>query len=134
MLDSLHADPLPFRAAVESGDQDAIMAALADDVRLFPPMVDAPYEGREIVAGLMRRVLFEVFEDFRYIGELREGSDEVLRFRAHIGDCDIEGVDLIHSDADGRVAEVRVIIRPLAGLHALHNAFGAQLPRMDADR
>jgi hypothetical protein len=131
MLDSLHPDPLPFRAAVESGDRDALLAALAEDVRLNTPMTSEPYVGRDVVGALLWRIAFEIVEDFRYVGELREGSDEVLRFTGHVGDAEIEGVDLIRNDADGRVSELTAIMRPFAGLRALEAAFGSRMPRTE---
>lgn len=130
MLDSLPVDTGPFRAAVESGEHDAMIATLAEDVRLFSPAVHAPYVGRSQV-GAVLGVVFEVFEDFRYTGQLVDGPDEMLRFTARVGNRDIDGVDLIRSDAHGRVTELTVMIRPLSALLAVRDAISA---RLRADR
>ena len=85
-----------------------------------------PYEGREAVGALLR-VVMSVFEDFRYVDELRGGDLELLRFEARVGDREIEGVDLVRWNADALVGELVVMIRPLSGLMATRDAMGAGL-------
>lgn len=116
----------PFRTAIETGDPAAIQAALHPDVVFRSPAVYAPYQGREATMQVLRAVIM-VFEDFRYVGQIREGADEVLRFAARVGDRELEGVDLIHYDADGLVTELTVMIRPRSGLQAVLEAMGAKL-------
>jgi ketosteroid isomerase-like protein len=119
----------PFRAAVEAGDVDAALATLAPDVVFHSPAVFHPYVGHETVGALLRLV-FETFEDFRYTDEL-EGADgtHALIFRARVGEREVEGLDLLRDDADGRVADFTVMIRPLSGLLALAQALG---PKVEA--
>jgi hypothetical protein len=119
----------PFRAAVEAGDVDAALATLAPDVVFHSPAVFHPYAGQETVGALLRLV-FETFEDFRYTDEL-QGADgtHALIFRARVGEREVEGLDLLRDDADGRVADFTVMIRPLSGLLALAQALG---PKVEA--
>ena len=119
----------PFRAAVEAGDVDAALVTLAPDVIFHSPAVFHPYAGQETVGALLRLV-FETFEDFRYTDEL-QGTDgtHALIFRARVGEREVEGLDLLRDDADGRVADFTVMIRPLSGLLALAQALG---PKVEA--
>jgi hypothetical protein len=50
-------------------------------------------------------------------------------FRTRVGDRELEGLDLLRLDADGLIAELSVMIRPLSGLIALAQAIG---PKLDA--
>ena len=68
-----------------------------------------------------------MFEDFRYVDELRDGDLELLRFEARVGDREIEGIDLLRWNADGLVGELVVMIRPLSGLMATRDAMAAGL-------
>jgi hypothetical protein len=120
------ASPSAFRAAVEAADPERLVATLAPDVRFRSPVVYRPYEGREAVGALLR-VVMSVFEDFRYLDELRGGDLELLRFEARVGDREIEGVDLVRWNADALVGELVVMIRPLSGLMATRDAMGAGL-------
>ena len=117
----------PFRAAVEAGDVESAIALLAPDVVFRSPVVHRPYAGGDVVAGLLRAV-FEVFEDFRYVDELAaEGGGQALIFAARVGDRQLEGMDLLYDDADGRIARFTVMVRPLSGALALAEAMKAKL-------
>ena len=115
-----------FREAVERADLDAAVALLADDVIFRSPAVFTPYEGRETVAMILRTV-FGVFEDFRYTDELDGDGVHGLLFEARVGDRSLQGIDLLRSDADGKIAEFTVMIRPASGLIALAERMGAAL-------
>ena len=41
----------PFRAAIETGDLDALPDLLAEDVRFLSPVAFAPYDGRPVVSA-----------------------------------------------------------------------------------
>jgi len=118
----------PFRQAVEAQDADRLTAALHPDVVFRSPAVHAPYTGRDAAMAVLRAVL-AVFEQFRYVAEVRAGADEVLRFAARVGDREVDGVDIVRYDPDGLVTELTVMIRPMSALHAVAEAVGAQLAR-----
>jgi ketosteroid isomerase-like protein len=117
-----------FRDAVEGHDLDALMALFTDDVVFRSPVVHAPYQGREQVEVLLRAA-GEVFEDFRYTRELGapDSHDHALVFRARVGDRELEGCDFIHTNADGLIDELFVMIRPLSGLLAMAEAMKRRL-------
>jgi hypothetical protein len=117
----------PFRAAVEAGDIERAVGLLAPDIVFRSPVVHRPYEGADAVAVLLRAV-FEVFEDFRYVDELASADGgRALIFAARVGDRDLEGMDLLYDDAEGRIARFTVMVRPLSGTLALAEAMRAKL-------
>lgn len=111
-----------FRAAVEAEDPDALTDALADDVVFRSPAVFKPYEGKAVVSAILVQGAMKVFEDFRYTDQLEGSGVATLVFRARVGDRELEGLDLLRFDADGRVGELTVMVRPLSGLNALAEA------------
>lgn len=117
-----------FRKAVEANDADALVACLADDVVFSSPVVFAPYRGREAVGGLLRCVM-RVFEDFRYTDELHSATQGVLVFEARIGERFVQGIDLITTNADGLVAALTVMVRPMSGAQALAQAMQAEIAK-----
>lgn len=119
-------DRHPFRVAVEAHDMDAATALLHDEVVFRSPAVHVPYAGRPAVSHLLRHA-GEVLEDLVYIDELRGEASVALVFRAHIGDKDVEGLDHLTLDQDGRITGFRVMIRPLSGLIAMAETMGARL-------
>jgi len=115
-----------FGPAVESGDITRISAALADDVTFRSPAVHAPYSGRDTVTFILSAVV-QVFEHFTYVGTIRDDSQEMLRFRARVGEREIDGVDIVTYDDSGQVAELTVMIRPYSALTAVKDAMAAAL-------
>lgn len=123
-----------FRAAVEARDADALDALLADDVVFISPVAFKPYPGKAITAAILRGVL-RVFENFRYVREIHsDGSaDHALVFEAEVDGKQITGCDFLRYNADGKIAELMVMIRPLSGANALAAAMAAQFPQIEAD-
>jgi len=116
----------PFGAAVEAGDHAAALATIADDVVFRSPAVHRPYHGKETVDGILRLVA-TVFENFRYTNEWRDGQTTILFFEAEVGDRELQGIDILEEDDDGKVARFTVMIRPLSGLQAVAAAMAARL-------
>ncbi len=77
----------------------------------------------------------QVFEDFRYEREIgaSDASDHALVFRARIGDRELEGCDFLHTNEQGLIDELCVMVRPLSGVLALAEAMKAQLELAQRD-
>jgi SnoaL-like protein len=119
-------DPHPFRRGAETKDLELVSEALADDVVLHSPILFRGFEGRDVVLAVLSHVI-EVFEDFAYLDELAEEDRVVLRFRARVGDRELEGIDYLELDADGRVAELTVFLRPLSAITAFNERMSERL-------
>jgi hypothetical protein len=118
-----------FRAAVESWDRDALSEALSPEVVFRSPAVFRSYDGRETTLVVLEAVS-NVFEDFRYLARFEGDEAEVLHFAARVGDRELDGIDMLRFDGDGRVRELTVMVRPLSGLTALVEAMGRELERL----
>jgi hypothetical protein len=115
-----------FRAAAEGKDFSAMDELFAEEVSFRSPVVFRPNEGREAIAMVLRAVV-EVFEDFRYSDQVESGDTGVLVFEARIGDRELNGVDILRFDADGRIEELMVMVRPMSAVNALAEAMQAKL-------
>ena len=115
-----------FRRAVEARDHVGMVEALAPDVVLDSPITFKPFRGRETVS-LLFGVLLATFEDFRYTDELAGDGVHALIFEARIGDRQVQGLDLIRADANERIGEFTVMVRPASGLMALAERMGPAL-------
>jgi len=118
--------PPSVRDALERGDVEELRELLAEDVEFRSPAVYNPYHGRDTVVALLG-VVAQVFEDFRYVRELRDGRHTVLWFETRVGDRELEGVDLLEEDEEGRIVRFTVMIRPLSGLQHLAATIQARL-------
>jgi hypothetical protein len=115
-----------FRDAIEAEDFGAAFDLLADDVVFRSPVVFKPYQGKEAV-GVLLGAVAQVFEDFRYIANTESGDDATLIFEAKVGDRELQGLDFLRFNAEGKIAEFTVMVRPMSGVHALAEAMQAQL-------
>jgi hypothetical protein len=120
-----------FRAAAESKDFSAIDELFTEDVVFRSPVVFKPYEGREAVAMLLGAVV-QVFEDFRYTDQLETGDTAALAFSARIGDRELDGIDFLHFNEEGRVDRMAVYVRPMSGVTALAEAMQKKLAEAEA--
>jgi hypothetical protein len=115
-----------FRHAVETSQMVDGVALLAEDVVFESPIVHRLYEGRDAVAPVLYAVS-TVFEDFRYTAEFSSSDGHVLRFRARVDDREIDGVDILTVDADGRIVAFAVMVRPYSAATALRARMAALL-------
>ncbi len=115
-----------FKVAAEAKDFSAIDDLFAEDATFRSPVVYAPYEGREAIAMLLGAVT-TVFEDFRYLDQVETGDVAVLVFAAKVGERELNGVDILRFNAEDRIVEMMVMVRPMSGVHALAEAMQAAL-------
>lgn len=124
----------PFRKAIEARDIAAVEALLADDVVFTSPVAFKPSEGKPITAAILRGVM-RVFEDFHYVREIGDpaGRDHALLFEAVVDGKRVAGCDFLHIDADGKIDDFVVMVRPLSAATALAAAMGNQFDQIKAE-
>jgi SnoaL-like domain len=115
-----------FREAAEGKDFSAIEDLFTDDVVFRSPVVFKEYEGRDTVRMLLGAVA-QVFEDFRYTDQVETGDAAALAFSARVGERELDGIDFLNFDAEGRINRMAVYVRPMSGVHALAEAMKAKL-------
>lgn len=116
----------PFRQAAEGKDFSGIDELFAENVEFRSPVVFKPYEGRDAVAMLLGAVA-QVLEDFRYTDQVETDGAAALAFSARVGDRELDGIDFLHFDSNGRVDRMAVYIRPMSGINALADAMQKKL-------
>jgi hypothetical protein len=125
------AEPHPFRRAAEAKDLELLTETLREDVELHSPVLFRGFEGREVVIGILGHVA-ATFEDLEYIDETVGEGTVALRFKARVGDRELEGVDYLTLDEEGRIADLTVFMRPMSALTAFNermaDRLGVELP------
>jgi SnoaL-like domain len=112
-----------FRAAVEEGNVDQAAELLREDAVFRSPVLFKPYEGRDLVLTVLRaaeRVLAGGGQ-FRYVVQLEDPEERVamLEFATEVDGKQVEGIDKLTFDGEGRITEVKVLLRPASGLQAV---------------
>ena len=122
------ATPAAWHRMIASGDLTGLPALLHPDAMFRSPMAFKPYPGAASVALILNTVV-GVFEGFAYHRELAsdDGLSAVLEFSAEVNGKQLKGIDLIHFDADGRITDFEVMVRPMSGLAALGEEMGKRV-------
>jgi hypothetical protein len=121
-------EPHPFRRAAEGKDFELMLEALCEDVVLHSPILFRGFEGRDTVLTVLTHVA-ATLEDFTYVDELSDGKAVSLRFKAKVAGTtrELEGIDFLELDEDGRVTELTVFMRPFSALTAFNEQMSARL-------
>ena len=125
------SEPHPFRRAAEAKDLELLTETLREDVVLHSPILFRGFEGRDVV-GLVLTQVAATLEDLTYVDELAEGDTVCLRFKAKVGDRELEGIDFLELDEDGRVRELTVFMRPLSAITAFNEQMKSRLEAAQA--
>jgi hypothetical protein len=120
------AEPHPFRAAAEAKDVGLMTAALREDVVLHSPILFRGFEGRDVVGQVLTHVA-ATLEGLTYIDELAGENSVCLRFKAKVGERELEGIDFLELDDEGKVTELTVFMRPLSAINAFNEQMKARL-------
>lgn len=111
---------------VAEKDLAALHDVLAEDVTLGAPPYWRPLTGRPLVHHLLGLIVHTI-EGFTYHREWVAGRELALEFRGKVGDAELQGVDLITLDDEGRIARIDVPMRPANAVAALRESVA---PRM----
>jgi hypothetical protein len=121
-----------FRAAAEAKDFEAASELFAEDVTFRSPFVHKPYEGIDALRFLLGNVV-EVFENFRYVSHVENDDVAVLMFEAEVKGRELQGVDILKFQEDGKIGEMTVMVRPMTGLAALGEEMGRRIEAAGAN-
>jgi hypothetical protein len=111
-------------------DLVALEKILAADVSMGAPPYWDKLNGRPIVLRLLGLII-NTIEDFTYHREWHDdsrGEGEIaLEFKGHLGDLNLQGIDLITVNDRGEVQNLDVMIRPMNALEELRNVIAPQM-------
>jgi hypothetical protein len=111
---------------VAEKDVEALGGVLRDDVRIGAPPYWQKLQGRALVQHLLGLIVHTI-EDFTYHREWREGRELALEFTGRVGELELQGIDLITLDGEGRIANLDVLMRPINGVIALREKIAPQM-------
>jgi hypothetical protein len=120
------AEPHPFRVAAEAKDLELLAEALNEDVVLHSPILFRGFEGRDLVSQVLTHVA-ATLEGLTYVDELIGEDTVCLRFKARLGDRELEGIDYLQLDGHGKVVDLTVFMRPLSAINAFNEQMKARL-------
>jgi hypothetical protein len=113
---------------MQTGDLVLLDALIAPDAVFHSPVVHTPQTGHATVLKYLSaagKVFAET--EFVYVRELVAGPEACLEFTAKVDGIYINGIDLIQFDLEGRIADFKVMVRPLKAVQILWQKMAATL-------
>ncbi|UCF48375.1 MAG: nuclear transport factor 2 family protein [Myxococcales bacterium] len=106
---------------IEERNVGALDDILAEDAVFHSPVVHTPQKGKQLTKLYLSAAIMVLgSSNFTYVREVIGDSDAVLEFTAEIDGIHINGVDMVHWNADGKIDDFKVMIRPLKAVNLLH--------------
>ena len=101
---------------------------LADDVVFHSPVVHTAQIGKPITRQYLMAASFVFFnETFLYVRELSAANDAVLEFQVEIDGIQVNGIDMLKWNDQGKITEFKVMIRPLKAINLIHGKMALML-------
>lgn len=128
-MGNAHAGLARWHAYMDQGSDPALLAdLLAEDAVFHSPVVHTPQAGKAVVMAYLLAAAEVLGNDsFRYVRELVDGDEVMLEFVTEIDGIAINGVDIMRFNADGTIADFKVMVRPLKAINKVWEMMGAQL-------
>ena len=112
-------------------DWDSLPQLLTDDVRFRNPAALEAYVGKAPMVAILRTV-FGVMEDFKYERHFGRAAGYVMEFTARVGSEQLVGMDMVEFNADGKISDFMVMIRPASAVLALAAEAGRRMAAASA--
>ena len=113
-----------FRQNFEAGNIEAVLADFAPDIAVYHAGQPDPSSSpafHEVMFPALRAVLGPEFRFTDLVRAQAHGAEyALLPWSTVIDGIDTEGIDLVREAQDGRLAEIRFVMRPLAAIQAVH--------------
>jgi SnoaL-like domain len=109
-------------------DPARLEALLAEDVVFLSPVVHTPLRGKAITTKYLAAALAVLGgTDFRYVRQWVGETSAVLEFVTSIDGIEVNGVDIIGWNDEGRIDSFKVMVRPLKAIEAVRQRMAAAL-------
>ena len=123
-----------FRAAIEERNVDQAADLFHENAAFRSPVLFKPYEGRDQVLMVLRAAeqVLAIGERFRYVHQVEDANDRVaiLEFATEVDGKQVEGIDKLTFDEDGRITELKVMIRPASALEVVGRRMAEEFERV----
>jgi len=133
MPDSADAFLTEWHRIVAERDLVALETVLAEDIAIGAPPYWEKLRGRPLVHYLLGRIVHTI-EDFTYQREWQDGNELALEFSGHVGDHQLQGIDLITLNERGVIQNLDVLMRPVNAVLSLREVIAPQMAAFLAEQ
>ena len=118
---------------MEQKSHSGLSDQLAEDAVFHSPVVHTPQAGKPIVMAYLSAADVVLGNDsFRYVREIvdDEANMAMLEFELELDGIQVNGVDIISWNDDGKIQDFKVMVRPLKAINKVWEEMGKMLEKM----
>jgi hypothetical protein len=105
-------------------------AMLAEHAVFHSPVVHTPQEGKAKVFAYLHAAAHVLGNDsFDYVREIVAGDSAMLEFALELDGIQVNGVDIIRWNADGKIEDFKVMVRPMKAMNKVWEKMGEMLAK-----
>jgi len=117
-----------WHQAISAKDATALDTLLADTAVFHSPVVHSPQVGKDVTKMYLSAAFHVLANDsFHYVREVVDGQNAVLEFVVEVDGVTVNGVDMIHWDENGKIADFKVMLRPYKAINLIKDKMQAML-------
>ena len=118
---------------VKNKNHENLNDFIDENAVLYSPIVFKPIEGGFMV-GMYLMAAAEIIanENFKYVREICDDENAFLEFETLINGITVEGIDMIKFTKEGKLKEIKVMIRPLKAVNIEHEKMREYLQKMNS--
>jgi len=108
---------------------------LAEDIQMHSPAMHQVQRGPDLIADYITAA-HEIFTrwDLDYVRAFQNGNEICMEFEGEIEGVTLNGVDIIRWNADDKIDDFKIMIRPASGLKKLGEVMVKILAEVQAAR
>ena len=117
----------------QNKDGTGLRDQIADDAVFHSPVVHTPQVGKPMVVAYLSAADVVLANDsFRYVREIVDESQNMamLEFELELDGIQVNGVDIISWNDDGKIQDFKVMVRPLKAINKVWEEMGKMLETM----
>ncbi len=121
-----------WHAVAAQKNAAALRELIADDATFHSPVVHTPQRGKALTVKYLAAALKVLGNGtFRYVGEWTGTDSAVIEFNTVVDGVSVDGIDMIAWNADGRIVDFKVMIRPLKAIQIVMQKMGDELAKAE---
>ena len=114
-------------------DGTGLRDQIAEDAVFHSPVVHTPQAGKPLVVAYLSAADIVLANDsFRYVREIVDESKNMamLEFELELDGIQVNGVDIISWNDEGKIQDFKVMVRPLKAINKVWEEMGKMLETM----
>jgi len=121
-----------WHKVVETKNINLLDDMLADNAKLYSPVVHTVQEGKEITRMYLAGAAMVLANDsFKYVREVYDNDFALLEFETVLNGIFVNGVDMISWNSENKITDFKVMVRPLKAVNLVHQLMGEAFVKMN---